>query len=193
MLSVAPTDYVCDRLSVPAYGAGLAIILPSGKIVIIRHLTPDDSEPLTEFIRRLSDQSVERRFMRSKAAVLAEVDRDGARSLIHFDRAHQTALVATVVERNRERFIAVGRLARSPRDPSLGELGITVRDDFQGQGLGTFLCQMLGEVARERGITRMVGYTQVNNKPIFRMLNKLGLKHDVHYEHSEAYFVIEIE
>lgn len=192
MLGLAPTDIIYASLAVPPYGGGMAIILPTGKIAIIRHLTPDDNDPIIEFVHHLSDQSVERRFLRSKATVLAELDRTGARNLVEFDRQSQTALVATIIEQGEEHFIAVARLARDPQAPAQGELGITVRDDFQGLGLGAFLLQLLGQAARAQGMTRMVGYTQSSNKPILRMLNKLDMKHTVRFEHGEAHFVIEI-
>ena len=65
------------------------------------------------------------------------------------------------------RFIVTG--------PGIAEASLTVRDDFQGQGIGTELLRLLIVEAQKAGVRTLAADAQASNQSVFRMLRRLGL------------------
>lgn len=56
------------------------------------------------------------------------------------------------------------------------ELAVSVRDDMQGQGIGTRLVATLVQEAKANGIKTLVGVVQNDNTPIWKILSRLGYR-----------------
>ena len=91
---------------------------------------------------------------------LTEVDHHDHEALIAFDGETGDAL-------------GDGRFVRSGDGPS-AEAAITVIDDWQGRGLGTALCNLIAERAREEGIRRFTAQLLASNRQMLDVLASLG-------------------
>ena len=92
------------------------------------------------------------------------------------------ALVAVVKERHAnedgeitetERVVGVSRYITNP-DQSTCEFSLVVADDFAGKGLGSRLMESIMEVAREKGLSEIIGLVLVNNGNMLKLMRSLG-------------------
>ena len=131
---------------------------------------------LVPFHESLSDDSVYFRYaealgLRQRVAH----DRLAPRCIV--DPDHEMALVATREHPDGTDLLAVGRLfwdAPAPDRPSDGEFALLVRDDVQGEGIGTELLRRLIEAGRQVGLAALVGYVLRWNDPMLRVARALG-------------------
>ena len=123
-------------------------VLRDGGSIHIRAIRPDDRERLLDHFGRLSARSAYFRFFATKRRLTdAELDR-----FTRLDFDQRVALVATLLEAGKERFIGVGRYAVLSGKPDAAEVAFAVVDDHQGRGVGTLLLEHLVRIARARGV-----------------------------------------
>jgi RimJ/RimL family protein N-acetyltransferase len=137
--------------------------------VLLRPIRADDKRMLADGLRRLSPESVQRRFLTPKRSF----SRAELRYLTEVDGRDHVALVAENPAEPARRLIAVGRFVRLRDDPEAAEVAITVADDFQGRGLGSILGEHLAHSARNRGIRRFTATMSSQNVPAHRLMAKL--------------------
>ena len=134
----------------------------------MRPIEATDKQGLANAFERLSEQSRYQRFMTGiqelsdgDLAYLTEVDHHDHEALIAFDgEAPDDA-------------VAVGRFVRNPAADA-AEAAITVIDEWHGRGLGTALCNLLAERAREEGIARFTALLLADNTQMLDVLASLG-------------------
>jgi RimJ/RimL family protein N-acetyltransferase len=130
-----------------------------GTRVLIRPIEPEDKAKLVDGLRRLSDESIRKRFLASKPRFTAAE----LRYLTEIDGVNHIALVA-VLERDPRILVAVARCVRLPDRPGTAEMAIVVGDPWQNQGLGRELATRLADAALAVGIRRfaatMLGYNE---------------------------------
>jgi GNAT superfamily N-acetyltransferase len=143
--------------------------LPDGAPVLIRPIRADDKRMLTDGLRRLSDESVHRRFLTPKRSF----SRAELRYLTEVDGRDHVALVAEHPSGPVRRLIAVGRFVRLAEDPHAAEVAVTVADDWQRRGLGSMLSEQLASEARRLGIRRFTATMAADNVPAHRLMARL--------------------
>jgi acetyltransferase len=103
-------------------------------------------------------------------------------TLIDYDR--EMALVAVLTTRTveddgsfnvSESIIGVSRYIANP-DRSSCEFSLLVDDKFSGQGLGTRLMLEIMDVARDRGLSEIVGLVLRKNRPMLKLMTSLGFQ-----------------
>jgi RimJ/RimL family protein N-acetyltransferase len=151
--------------------------LPDGAPVLIRPIRADDKRMLTDGLRRLSDESVHRRFLTPKRSF----SRAELRYLTEVDGRDHVALVAEHPSGPVRRLIAVARFVRLADDPHAAEVAITVSDDWQGRGLGSLLSEQLAAEARALGIRRFTATMAANNVPAHRLMARLTDQLEQHH------------
>jgi RimJ/RimL family protein N-acetyltransferase len=133
--------------------------------VRIRPIRPEDKALLNWGLSRLSDATVQRRFLSPKPRFTdAEL-----RYLTEVDGHDHVALVAIDEDGD---LVGVGRFVRL-EDPPEAEIAIVVADPLQGQGLGTRLGHALVEEAIRHGVERFTATMQGDNRPAHRLMAKL--------------------
>jgi RimJ/RimL family protein N-acetyltransferase len=153
-------------------------LLPDGAEVLIRPIRPDDKRLLEEGLGRLSDESVQRRFLSPKRSFTgAEL-----RYLTEVDGRNHVAFVAENPHDVERRLIAVGRFVRLVGDPQAAEVAIVVADDWQNRRLGSLLTEKLAAEARRVGIERFTATMAADNGPAHRLMARLT-------EHLEQHHV----
>jgi acetyltransferase len=149
-----------------------------GDLYSIRPIRPDDADMLQAFVRGMSQES---RYFRFASAMPELPARMLARyTLIDYDR--EMALVAVHKERHaaddgtfseNERIIGVSRYITNP-DQTTCEFSLAVADDFKGQGLGSRLMLSIIDIARNKGLSEIIGLILANNTNMLRLMGSLG-------------------
>lgn len=153
-------------------------LLPDGAEVLIRPIRADDKRLLEEGLGRLSDESVQRRFLSPKRSFT----RTELRYLTEVDGRNHVAFVVEDPNETERRLIAVARFVRLVGDPEAAEAAIVVADDWQGRRLGTLLVTRLAAEARRVGIRRFTATMAADNGPAHRLMARLT-------EHLEQHHV----
>ena len=138
--------------------------LSDGRQVWIRPIEPDDKWRLQEGLRRLSLQTIHRRFLSAKPRFTAAE----LRYLTEVDGVNHIALAAISVTTGT--LVAVARCVRDPYEPDTAEWAVVVADPFQRAGLGTALMRVLVDAARVQGIHRFSASIAGENIAVARLL-----------------------
>lgn len=135
---------------------------------MIRPIRAADETALARAFERLSTESRRLRFLSptpslssSQLHYLADVDHHCHEALVAYD-------AGTGEPAGDARYV------RLPDDPATAEAAVTIIDDWQGVGLGTELMTRLTDRAREEGVTRLVGHVLAENRPMLRLLARIG-------------------
>jgi RimJ/RimL family protein N-acetyltransferase len=154
----APPDY--------PWALGRQVALTDGAALRLRAIRPDDQPRLTELFHRLSPRSVYQRFFRA----YDRLPDDWYHRFAHVDYRARLALVA-------EDASALRGVARWEPGPAAGvaEIAIVVEDAWQGRGLGGILLDALLTAAEARGVRRFTADVLADNRPMLRLLARLGV------------------
>lgn len=142
--------------------------LRDGRAARLVALRPEHAAIVTAGFAKLSERSRYLRFFGPKR-MLTETD---LHRLLTQDGDERYAIAAVIDGADAPEGIAIGRLARSERDPRTAEIAITVLDGYQGQGLGRLLLDRLQQAAREHGYRRIRGEVLAENRPMLALLRK---------------------
>lgn len=154
-------------------GAQAPRLLAGGGSVTVRQVRADDVERLADLIAGLSGRSCHQRYLAARsftpATALAEAERiAAARTRRHI------AFVAATALHGREELAGVAELARPDDGASVGELGIVVRDDLQGLGVGALLMRALTAVALQLGVRALQVELLADNSAMRRLAAHAG-------------------
>ncbi len=145
----------------------------NGAVVHIRPIRPDDAAKLRAFHASLSAESIYFRFFNFHAEL-------SEREIRHFTRVDYKDRLALVVL-DGDRMVAVGRYDRLAGTDE-AEVAFLVRDDYQGQGIGTLLADELARVALRHGISVFQAETLPNNAAMLEMFRRVGFPVQTRYE-----------
>ena len=141
-------------------------VLRDGSVVHLRPISPEDADRLRVFHSQLSPETIYYRFF----APYPELTDKDVRRFTQVDHASRVALVATVAGE----IVGVGRYDKVSATDA--EIAFTVRDDYQGRGLGSVLLEHLAVAARERGIRRFVAEVLPQNRRMTATFSHAGYK-----------------
>jgi acetyltransferase len=168
---MAPTRRRYDHLAVHPYPEELVsqLTLRGGEKARLRPIRPEDAAIELAFVEGLSLQSRRMRFMSGAPSLTPQM----LARFTQVDYDREMALIATVSEGGAEKQIAVCRYFTLP-DGVTCEFAIVVADAWHGKGLGSRMMGALVEVARKRGLEKMMGYVATENDGMLRMCEGLG-------------------
>ena len=149
-------------------------LLPDGSEARIRTTTPSDRDGIIAFHRHLSDKTVFYRYFSPVSLEWRTAATRLADDLCN-DAEHRLTLV---VERRAagsgvRTLVGIGRLVIAG-EPRSAELAMTIRDDFQGMGLGAALLDALIGAARGLGLGSITAIVLAENR---RMLELCKSRH----------------
>jgi GNAT superfamily N-acetyltransferase len=142
--------------------------LPSGRIIEIRALRPDDRHGLLAALYRSSDQSRYRRFFSPKRGFT----KDEFDYFLNIDFVSHVALVAV---QEGGRGIIAGGCRYIVVQPGRAEAAFFVADECQGQGIGKALMRHLVAIGREAGLKEIVADVLEGNAPMLSVLKSSAL------------------
>lgn len=143
--------------------------------VLIRHMQPSDDRYLIDLFQNLSEETRRFRFFVPLSHVPRSYIAREARTLASIDVQTQAALIALTTDQETEQAIGVARLGIDKNDPTTAEFAIVLRDDYQREGLGTILLDLIVQVAIVRGLKKLRGISLAENDGIHYLINNLGL------------------
>jgi acetyltransferase len=152
-------------------GVEQLVRLADGTDVVLRTISPNDASLLQAFVRRLSSRSRRFRFF----VALTELSAAQLERLVNVDPARDLALVALSGRQEGTAIVAEARYAGA-KDADNAEFAIAVADEFQGRGLGTHLVKRLLATARRRGVQRLFGEINVENRPMLAFARQVGFR-----------------
>jgi len=142
--------------------------LGDGSHVRLRLTRPTDTPLVSAFLSELSPETRARRFL----APSPDGSEAAVRHFTFYDPRERLVLAATTLAHGRERI--VGLADATFLATGLAEIGMVVHDHAQGQGLGKVLSEAVASVALQRGAMRLKAEMLDGNKPMLRLLERLG-------------------
>ncbi|MGA3023144.1 MAG: bifunctional acetate--CoA ligase family protein/GNAT family N-acetyltransferase [Bryobacteraceae bacterium] len=144
--------------------------LNDGTPVVIRPIRPEDEPLMVEFHHTLSERSVYMRYFHwMKLDQRITHERLTRMCFIDYDR--QMALVGE----NQGKILGVARLVRSPLAND-AEVAVIISDAWHGRGLGSQLVERVVQFARDEKVARLNASVLYENRPMLRILEKLGFR-----------------
>lgn len=141
----------------------------------LRPYEPGDAPLVVNFLKSLSPHTIFRRFMLPYPSLSDDFIWREINRLSQVQALKGTVLLATVYRQGKEEVIALGELARDRENMWVAELGLVIRDDYQGEGVGSMLVQPLVQQATRQGIATLQAETQAQNLAMIRIWAKMGL------------------
>ncbi|MBF0183007.1 MAG: GNAT family N-acetyltransferase [Magnetococcales bacterium] len=163
-----------------------SLLLENGQMLTFRSSRPTDWKAIKKMLYSLSEGTVYRRFM-------SHVKRFPFNRLKNFtfiDQRRDVVVVGTVFDGQSEVIIAIG--GYNVDGPSnRAEVAFLVRDDWQGQGIGSFMMRHLANMARSAGLAGLTAETLVDNRPMQGVLNKCGFSVTTRSDGETVHFDID--
>ena len=143
------------RFSVGCYPSSLESIheTRTGKKVLVRPIKAVDEDILRSFFHKLSDHSVYLRYFRKMKSMPQRILQKTADVDYSTDMA---IVVLSPPDAHNHELVALGQWISDPRGGDTPpEIAFQVRDDWQKEGLGSFLFLRLLEIAQSLGIPKL--------------------------------------
>jgi acetyltransferase len=143
--------------------------LHDGSEVTVRAIGPEDEPLIVEMHGHHSEHTIRMRYF----SLVKTLSRDSLIRLCHLDYDREMALVAVRRDEGASHMLGVSRYYLD-RETGEAEFALVVGDTHQGKGLGRHLLQRLIEIARQRGVRRLVGLVLRENGPMLALTSSLG-------------------
>lgn len=145
--------------------------MKDGTPVILRPIKPEDEPLWHEMLSTFSKETIRFRFFHH----IGEITHEFATRYCFIDYEREIGIVAEVEENGQRKLIGVGRFVSDP-DMETAELAVVVGDPWQGQGVGSTLTDYCIEIARERGVKKIIAEMLPDNEIILGMLRRRGFE-----------------
>lgn len=146
-------------------------VTKQGRQVLLRPIRVTDEQKLTDFFYSLSNQTIYKRWMH----VMKSMPHKDILHSLDVDYRQTMAIVVEHGEPGKEpELIGVGRY-HGDRATNRAEVAFVVRDDWQGQGLGSQLLRDLIRIARENGIDALTAEVLADNHVMMHVFHQAGL------------------
>jgi RimJ/RimL family protein N-acetyltransferase len=185
----APNTTAGVSATSPAAGFRAHAVLGDGIRVCLRAIRPDDKERLRIAFKRLSPQSVYKRFFNP----ITELTPGDLRQLTELDFRDHVGLVLTVEEETGERLIAVARFVRVAPGADRAELAFAVADEYRNRGAATLLLRQLVALARDCGVREFVAQMLQDNVEMLRVFQNSKLPLRQRLEQGIRHVVLRID
>ncbi|MEA3254027.1 MAG: GNAT family N-acetyltransferase, partial [Chloroflexota bacterium] len=140
-----------------------------GRQVLLRPVRPEDEPLEKELLSGLSEEASRLRFFYRLKHITHEM-------LIRFcniDYDVEMAIIAEYTSAGKKRSVGDGRLVVASGGEE-GEIAVLVADDFQNNGLGIKISDMLVGIAQEKGLKCIYGIVLNDNSKMLGLFRKLG-------------------
>jgi GNAT superfamily N-acetyltransferase len=167
-----------------------------GRRLTARLIRSDDAPLLIDLFERLSSETRRRRFHADVDHLDEASKRRHAQRLVDVDnRTDGGAVLALDSDTAGNEFIVgVARLMRPEGQPDHpeAEAAIVVRDDYQGQGIGTQLLRRMVLLAIRMNVRTILAEIEANNYPALRLFRELGLPTETQTSRAETIMLIQV-
>ena len=144
------------------------VTLKDGTEAFVRPVKPTDEEIFKDLFYSLSEQSRYQRFF-TRMAFLPHRQRQ---TFVSINYNEQIGLVCLVESPAGEKLVGLGQYIKLPNQPK-AEVALLISDDWQKQGLGSWLTRYLVRIARQAGITGFHAEVLAVNKGMLAVFEAL--------------------
>lgn len=157
-----------------------------GVQILLRPVKISDEPLIKDFYYSLSDKSIYRRFLSIRRHLPHP---ELQKYFVIIDYTREMAILAISSDQGQD--VTAGLAQYCIGENSLSaEISIVVRDDFQSKGIGFELLSYLVTVAKSQGLHTFTADILPDNLPVFRLIDKLGLKYDRKWDSGLIHIVI---
>jgi acetyltransferase len=153
-----------------------------GSLIHFRPIRPTDAALLLELFHSHSEQTIIHRYF----VPLHELPQEMLDKFVSVDYRNDMAIIGLIPFESRERMICVGRYFRTPGTTE-AEIAVTVHDDFQRRGIGTFLVKYLAGIARRQGLSAFTAEVLADNHAMLRVFHKVFKTVESDIENGESH------
>ncbi|MCW5552400.1 MAG: GNAT family N-acetyltransferase [Verrucomicrobiae bacterium] len=143
--------------------------LSGGATVRFRHLRPDDESFIADAAKTASRETLLHRFFSPIRRVPPEL----LHQLLAINRDRETCVLGVVASSESTRIVCGARYVRLAQ-PATAEIALTVHDDFQRRGLGTFMVRLLARLARAEGLRWFEAEVMASNERMLHVFRKVA-------------------
>jgi acetyltransferase len=158
-----------------------------GRVVLLRPIRPEDELLERELIAGLSKESMRFRFF----YLIKYISHDMLTRFCNIDYDREMAITAEYTSNGKRRNVGVGRLVIIQPGGETAEFAVLVTDDFQHNGLGLKLSDMLIGIAHEKGLKSIYGIVLKDNTAMLGLAKRLGFVTQT-YSSDEIKIVLEL-
>ncbi|MBK7869216.1 MAG: GNAT family N-acetyltransferase [Saprospiraceae bacterium] len=177
---VAISDYAEDQ-SLTNINFVYTKRLPNGSPVQMRLVRPEDSSLVKRMFARLSKETIYYRYF----GYVPEVTPEFLARLTCVDQHREIVLIAETRILGRREIIGIANMV-ADTDGRKAEIAILIADEWQGQGLGSALTDLICEIAAEQGIEMLYANMMATNRRINALLQKKGFS--IHRENYNTLY-----
>ncbi len=141
--------------------------LKNGKTIEVRPLLPSDEFAYRNFFYSLQEKTVYMRFFYKMRTFTHEM---AQRHWASIDYRENISLIGLAQTGGYKEIMAIGSYAKESDD--YAEVAFVVREDFQGQGVASYLLEALEAIARENGFKGFCATVLRENEPMIRVFKK---------------------
>ncbi len=142
----------------------------AGLEFFMRPVKISDEPILKDFFYSLSEETRYNRFLSRRE----DMPRDMLQDLfLVIDYTSEMVILATIEHEGAEIVIGVGQYVIL-EETLTAQVALVIRDDYQGQGLGSELLSYLANIAQKQGLTGFTAEILPDNKHILHLLEKTG-------------------
>jgi acyl-CoA hydrolase len=163
-------------------------LFKDGLEVKFRAIKASDEDMMRRLFYQFSDEAKYFRYFVKKSVMLHRE----MQKYVNTDYDKIISIVAIVEKGRTERIIAEARYAYDSHDDSY-ETAFIVDEQFQGQGIGTFLLNYLIRIAQERHIRQLKAFILPQNKTMIRVFDKCCIAPESGFEDGIAVKRINLE
>jgi acyl-CoA hydrolase/GNAT superfamily N-acetyltransferase len=140
-----------------------------GLEILLRPVKISDEPLLKDFFYSLSDQSLYRRFMSARK----DMPHERLQDFVIIDYSREMVILAVLQQEEIEEVVGVGQYGIDEATHS-AEVAFAVRDDYQGQGIGTELLSYLTVLAKRQGLLGFTAEVLFENRPMMQVFESAG-------------------
>lgn len=145
----------------------------TGHTIYVRPIQPEDTDLLIDLFHNMSSDSRYQRFNTPADNISSERIHDEAERIAKLSPDQQHGLFALIKKESLEddvyTAVGAGRYVRLS-DPTTAEFAMSVRDDYQQQGIGQTLLHLLIAQAQASGLQALISHVRNSNKAAFALL-----------------------
>jgi acyl-CoA hydrolase/GNAT superfamily N-acetyltransferase len=163
-----------------------SMLLDNGTLIHFRPIHLTDESKMKDILYALSQETLYYRFMTH----YHHLGHEQVRNFVYIDHRKDVAIVGTLPAAHGEEIIAIGRYYLDPKT-NRAEVAFIIRDEWQGNGIGSFLFKHLVTIAKRNGISGFTAEVLRNNKKMQSVLSKSGFEVKSYLEEGVYSFQID--
>lgn len=157
----------------------------TGLEIVVRPVKISDEPLLKDFFYSLSDHTIYRRFISARR----DMPHERLQEFAVIDYTREMVILAVTTDKEKEEILGVAQYGID-EDTHTGEVGVVVRDDVQGRGIGTELLSYLTYLAKRQGLLGFTAEVLVENRPMMNLFEKMGF--DIEKRRSEYVYELKM-